>query len=78
MRYLYIWLLDIASDNGNTDFNVTVWDNIINALEENPSVFWIYLFALVGFITVIALPIKFLIKKGREWYNQDDKSDNMR
>lgn len=72
---MFGWLLDIVSDNGKPDFEVTIWDNIINTLEENPSVFWIYLFAFIGLITVIILPLNFLIKKGRKWYQQDNKND---
>lgn len=72
---MFSWLLDIVSDNGKPDFEVTIWDNIINTLEENPSVFWIYLFAFIGLITVIVLPLNFLIKKGRKWCQQDNKNN---
>ena len=66
-------LSNIVSDDGKPDFKISMWDNFINLAKENPNEFWKEIFAIIGIITVIIIPIKYLIKKGRKWINNTEE-----
>ena len=66
-------LSNIVSDDGKSEFKVSMWDNFINLAKENPNEFWKEIFAIIGIITIIIIPLKYLIKKGRKWINKDEE-----